>query len=493
MKKIFVSNGRSGRPQKSRVLTASEPLFGMLPPDLFRLMTGDGRWFYAGLLEHLDGELFGVGAGPARQREAIDAIAEYIDRHGRGAPVQDDGAVQEVSSGAPASPASVAYERLLSTGWIVEHRDRYRRSVDLDRGARLLLELMLDMKRGCTRSYGGEVLQVLSSLEGAHADPAERSEGVRNAARASRSFLSHLRSVSGALRTAERHVSGQNGVASMFGAFFDDFVARHLVEDYKRLHTQSNPFRFRARIVAVAEAMLSDPAMLGSLSLAYQREGRACGPEEARDAVSAELNEVLRAFSSLDEHLEMIEDISRGMERRLRNMVRHLERVSAADTGPVAEAMLALGQVGAGKVSPGPLGLLLPCVPLGPAHLFQKARRREPPARRAIHVPTPDPAFLAFQTALLAYQERMDANPESIRSYLEKALPVGSRKTAAELPLTKLDDFVAFHRLTMLGWLDDPSLSRDFALELLDGRFSSDWIACSDFAIRRKGTEGMDA
>jgi hypothetical protein len=127
------------------------------------------------------------------------------------------------------------------------------------------------------------------------------------------------------------------------------------------------------------------------------------GSGEARDAVSAELGEVLRAFSSLDEHLEMIEDISRGMERRLRNTVRHLERVSAADTGPVAEAMLALGRVGAENVSPGPLGLLLPCVPLGPAHLFQKARRCEPPARRAIHVSTPDPAFLAFQAALLAY------------------------------------------------------------------------------------------
>ncbi len=308
MKGTSVSNGRFGRSEQSGALAVSEPLFGMLPPDLFRFMTGAGRWFYAGLLEYLDGELFGVGAGPARQREVIDAIAEYIDRHGRGAPVQDDGAMQEVRSGAPASPASVAYERLLSTGWIVEHRDRYRRSVDLDGGARLLLELMLDIKRGRTRSYGGEVLQILSSLEGAHADPAERSEGVCNAARASRSFLSHLRSVSGALRTAERHVSDQTGIASMFGAFFDDFVARHLVEDYKRLHTQSNPFRFRAQIVAVAEAMLSDPAMLGSLSLAYQREGRAGGSGEARDAVSAELGEVLRAFSSLDEHLEMIED-----------------------------------------------------------------------------------------------------------------------------------------------------------------------------------------
>lgn len=91
------------------------------------------------------------------------------------------------------------------------------------------------------------------------------------------------------------------------------------------------------------------------------------------------------------------------MERRLRNTVRHLERVAAADTRLIAEAMLALGQISAVDVPPGPIGLLRPCVPLGPAHLFQKTRRRDPPARRPMRVSTPDPAFLALRAALLAY------------------------------------------------------------------------------------------
>lgn len=353
---------------------ATDRLFGTLPPDLFRLLSGPARWFYADLLEHLDRELFGIGAGAAKQREAMEAIAEFIDRQVRAMPSIEDGDGRDGKEGAQvASPASAAYGRLVATGWLVEHRDRYRRAVDLDGGARLLLDLMLDIKRGRTRSYGGEVLQVLSSLEAARLDPADRSEGVRNAARASKSFLGHLRSVSSGLRAAERHVAAQAGLAAMFSAFFDDFVARHLMEDYKRLHTQSNPFRFRFQIIESAEATLADPVLLDRLAEAYNREGRAGSAADARGIVSAELREVLRAFLSLDEHLEAIEDISRDMERRLRNTVQHLERVSAADTGPVAGAMQALGRCGASAVSPGPLGLLVPCVPLGPAHLFQKA------------------------------------------------------------------------------------------------------------------------
>ena len=472
-----------------------ERLFKALPPDLFRLLGGANRWFYADLLDHLEVELFGIAAVPASRREVLDTIAEFIDRQGRGAPVQEDEDERELRSGAAsASPAAVAYGRLLSTGWLTEHRDRYRRSVDLDGSARLLLELLLDMKRGRTRSYGGEVLQVLSALEGARANPSERSEGVRNAARASKSFLNHLRSVSGALRAAERHVSAQTELASMFRAFFDDFVTQHLVEDYKRLHTQSNPFRFRVQIVASAEAALADPDLLATLAAAYQREGRARTVIDAKDAVSAELSEVLRVFSSLDEHLNSIEDISREMERRLRNTVRHLERVSAADTAPVAEAMLALGRISAIDVPSGPLGLLRRCVPLGPAHLFQKARRRHPAVRRSLRVSTADPAYLALRAALLAYWESMNATPEKIRTYLDRALAGRSRASAAELPLNSLADFVVVQRLTMLPWLDDRSLADDFAVELLDGRqFANEWIACPDFTVRRIGAGDSDA
>lgn len=137
-----MSDGRFGCPESSGTQILGKPLFGVLLPGLFHLMTGPGRWFYAGLLEHLDGELFGAGAGPARQREVLSAISEYIDRRGHGASMQEDEALRDVRSGPLASPTSVAYVRLLSTGWIVKHRNRYRRSVDFDAGARLLLELI---------------------------------------------------------------------------------------------------------------------------------------------------------------------------------------------------------------------------------------------------------------------------------------------------------------------------------------------------------------
>lgn len=468
-------------------------LFGILPGNLFRLLAGSARWFYADLLEHLDREVFGLGAGQARQREVVEAIAEFIDRQGRAALVAEEATSAAEPNAAPgsASAASVAYSRLLATGWLVEHRDRYRKAVDIDGGARLLLDLVLEMKRGRTRSYGGEVLQVLSSLEAARARPAERSEGVRNAARSARSFMAHLRSVASALRTVEQAMSAQTEIAAMFGTFFDDFVAQHLVEDFKRLHTQSNPFRFRAQILEHGEAMLADPGLLDELAEAYEREGRAREASGGRAVVEAELRDVLGVFSSIDEHLEVIGGIGRDMERRLRNTVRHLERVAEASTGAVAEAMRALGGVEDLTVPAGPVGLLRPTVPLGPAHLFQGARRRSAPTRTPLQESVPDPAYLAFHAALLAYRERMAATPERVRSYLEAAMAGRSVASAEELPLSSLDDFVAFERLPFLRWMDDPALAAGFRVEPRPGMtFSNGWITCAGFSVRRVADGG---
>jgi len=63
-------------------------------------------------------------------------------------------------SGADPRPYFVFY-RLVGTGWLMEFRDRYRKIVDMNSNARLLLAALLDIQAGRLVSYGGEVLQVL--------------------------------------------------------------------------------------------------------------------------------------------------------------------------------------------------------------------------------------------------------------------------------------------------------------------------------------------
>ena len=231
--------------------------------------------------------------------------------------------------------------------------------------------------------------------------------------------------------------------------------------------------------------MLADRGLLEDLADGYRREGRARAATDGLATVQAELREVVRVFGAIDEHLDLIEEIGRSMERRLRNTVRHLDRVAAADTSAVAEALAALGPATADAVPPGPLLLLRPSVALGPAHLFQPARRRPPPGRRPIHVPEPDPAFLAYQRALLDFRGRMSPTPARIRDYLDRALGDLPEIAVEELPLRTIDDFAILERLPHLA-LADREAAGDFRVSVVAGeRFESEWISCIRFVVRR--------
>jgi hypothetical protein len=484
----------SGPPAK--VPDRDQPrLFGELPAGLFRLLAGSARWFYAELLEFLDADLFSTVATVVTQRETVATIADYIDRKGCDVPLEeeeDTGGVALLAT-SPEQRAQVHYRRLVDTGWLIEHRDRYRRLVDLDGNARLLLQLLIDIRQGRTRSYGGEVLQVLGMLEQAASNPDERSEAIRNAARSARSFMHHLRSLSGSMRRLEQEIGQQTRIDRLFQRFFDDFVAQHLIEDYKRLHTRSNPFRFRVQIVEQAHAMLDDGPLLDSLAAAYQREGRAPSVEAGHSIVADELRQVIRVFDALDEHIELIEETNRRVERRIRNTVRHMDRIMDADTEAVAAAMRALGAVAATGVPANQAPLLAAIVPLDSGHLFQNPRRRTPPDRVPIRRAEPDPAFLAFQAKLREYRARMTVNSTRMRDYLNDAMADLPAIDGTALPLRSLEDFAVFEQLRLLPWLEGGAMRQEFAVDLLPGRIENEWIACPAFRIRRLDLDAANA
>ena len=105
---------------------ARSRIFGGLPPDIFRIFSGEARLFYADLLEHIDQDVFGDIPGVVSRQEMTQAIREFIDRQGRNVQLNDEVPHAPAAETADAK-AIVAYRRLLDTGWLTEFRDRYRR------------------------------------------------------------------------------------------------------------------------------------------------------------------------------------------------------------------------------------------------------------------------------------------------------------------------------------------------------------------------------
>ena len=73
---------------------------------------------------------------------------------------------------------------------------------------------------------------------------------LRQAAREGRRFLQHLNTMIYGLKGLLGDITGFNDHRMVLSRFFDDFVERILVQDYKRLKTRNNPFRYRQQILS---------------------------------------------------------------------------------------------------------------------------------------------------------------------------------------------------------------------------------------------------
>ena len=456
-------------------------LFTRLSDDLFKPLASPSRAFNAVLLLHLHTKVFGDTAEPLRKSELLAAIGDFSSDFAQGE-IADD----EATPVDPVERRSAVYRRLLDAGWLVERRERYVPVVEFDPEARMLVEELARLDRGETRSYGGAVLDVLGSLESATANPAERSEALVNAAKSSRAFLSHLRSLAGSMRKIEERILREADQSTAFRLYFDEFVARHLVSDYRTLHTRFNPFRFRSGIVREAGRALRDPLTILALAEAGFREGRAPDAEAAERAVRADLTEILAIFEGLDRHLDVVADIVARLERRIAAALRYMDHRDSDRIERTAAALRAVAAIDVETMDGMPAAQVsLLRAPIGEPHLYSPRLRRPPIESEPLPEFHIDPAVEAFIAAKDAFRRRVAVTPERVVAFVEGKLGRGRAIRGSQILIADVDEFVVFQRLREIDVLFDGVLSSRYRLSRVAGRVSNGWLDCPDFLVER--------
>ena len=456
-------------------------LFDVLPDELFKPLASPSRRFYADLLLSLHEKTFGMSADAPRRAAVIHEISDFMSRW-----EELNGDSGDVDPRTPREDrARAVYQRLLETGWMMEHRDRYLRFVDLDPDASGLLHVLAATVRGETRTYGGAVIGVLSSLESAAANPAERSENVRNAIVASKDFLAHMRMVSVSLRKTEEKILRQTSIHDVFRSFFEDFVQKHLIADYKTLHTRNNPFRFRSRIIQQARDISSSPITVMSLGEAYFREGRAPSPAMGQVAVLDDLAVIVEVFESTEAHLRAIDETASRIERRIAITARYMDRVGRTSESAILEAMKTVAAAAPGEIVAS-TAVLFAGLPLGPPHMATPRRERTPIAVGSVRANDKDPAYERLLAAKTDYLRRIKVTPTLLVSFIDRAMGSSSAVRGRDMVLETADDFLVFQRLRELPTIFDGQAASRYEIEILQDRINNEWIECQDFVIRRR-------
>ena len=462
-----------------------KPLFGSVPSGLFRVFSGSASRFYADLLAHLAEDPFGQAGEIATRKRLFGTIAEFIDRRGRAEIVETlsrDGGVWA----APGQSHVAAYNRLVETGWLVEYRDRYRRVVDFDPAARLVLHTLLDIQNGRVRSYGAAVLNVLTLLQSVEGEPSAKALNVREAALAARGFMNHLRTVAGTMRRVEALIMAQPTAAALVRRFVADFIEALVVQDYRNRHARESPYRFRGQILEIGERLLDNGAALDEVAQGWAAGGIATSAASARDPITADLREVVHVFAKVDDHVEDIETTTFRIERRMTNVVRFSDRMATVSTDRILQALELMR--GARLAEDDEIGvstlLQLETLPLSPAQLYLLPKRRAEAAEREIDVRPPNPALVRYLAAVDEFEELVGVTAERIERYVEDALGTGQELPAEAFPITDLEQFLLFERLQEAGF---GGLAERFEVEAMAGTVANGWVECPAFVVRRRG------
>jgi hypothetical protein len=459
-------------------------LFDILPSDLFKPLASPTRVFYADLLLSLHTKTFALASEAPRRSDVIGEITAFLLRwESRNGSVSDDDTPALTT---PEDRARSIYQRLCDTGWLLEHKDGYIRRVDLDPDAGNLLHVLAGIERGEARTYGGAVVGVLSMLQSAATNPAEFSENVRNALRGAYDFMQHMRTVSVSLRKIEERIVRQDSLREIFRHFFEDFVQRHLISDFKTLHTKDNPFRFRAKIIFQAQIMSSNSLTTFALGEGYSREGRASSPSQGEQMVLSDLAEIIRIFESTEGHLAAIDATAARIEKRILTTARYMDRVGGQAEARIIDAMKAISRAPAGSSGISvPTGLLHRSLPKGPAHIPTPRREKPPISQSTVRDNKTDPAYEAFRSAKADYVKRTRVTYETMIEYINRVMKDRVQVQGREIAPTSLEEFVPFQRIREIPTMYDGAIARKYELTILESRISNEWIECQDFIIRR--------
>jgi Wadjet protein JetA len=402
----------------------------------------------------------------------------------------DSGLAQTPTTEPEANPAAQAYRRLLAAGWIEEEAEGYRVRVTVPPAVGTLWASLMEVARPDRVFYGGMVLSIFNNVQKAWEEPQAQVLALRQAAREARRFLQHLNTMIYGLKGLLGDITGCDDHRQILSRFFDDFVERILVQDYKRLKTRNNPFRYRQQILQRVRELEYDLERKQALVAGYLEQTGESDSESAWQAINDDIRHLRDCFERLDGHLDRVDRFRARVERRVADTVRYLDRTQPGMAARIAALLRGLRPRLAGLEDGETTPLSLPLIdvlPVGPQSLKEAPRHRRPPEPRPLVSRPVDPAMQARQQALRDYLDRRRIDPKRIALYLEHQLAGRAHIDGAAMTIASVEDFIAFTHVRHLSYLPGAGrLRHDYRIEHRDGYIDNDWVRCPDFSVKRR-------
>jgi len=461
-------------------------LFDRVPEKLFSPLSGGNRRIYAALILDLYPLFFDqIHSDVFPSKETVRY--EIEERLAVMSVVWQDENDQNISMDTDSAPSVLAYRRLLSAGWFEEESEGYKIRITVPPAVGTLWASLMEVARPDQVFYGGMILSIFNNVQKALEEPETQVLALRQAAREARRFLQHLNNMIYGLKGLLDDISGFDDHRMVLSHFFDDFVERILVQDYKRLKTRNNPFRFRQQILSRVRELEFDLERKKLLVAGFMEQTGTSDSEKAWDAINDDIDKLRGVFEQVDGHLSRVDRYRAKLERRVADTIRYLDRSQPGMATNIASILQRLGSFVKEIIDSDESLVELPIIdvlPVGTKSLKEAPRHRQPPEPRPLHTQQANPEVRARQKALRAYLDKRRIDPKRIDDYIQKQLNDRLSISGESMIINNVEDFISFTHLRHLGYLPGAGrLRRKYHIEFSEGWIDNDWLKCPAFVV----------
>lgn len=290
------------------------PIFQRLPERLFGPLASPNRQMYWSLLCSLHNERFGPDAPlPPSHGFPVQEITKAI---AEGIRYQDWESEGEIT---PATPldirANEAYNRLKDAGWLRVDRVGVRDMITMPPIVAHFMSRLMDFARTGPVFVAGKIRSIEANLKILLTDDSAGGDTLHETAEQTRNLLEHVRNTGTNVRDLMNEIGATRDTKAFVRRFFDDFVERVFIGDYKELRTREHPLARRQEILRLATNIQHTPAIRERL-LKWYAEKRAGGAREHAGTLFERDLQRIDELQRIDDYLDRLDDEIRAANKR---------------------------------------------------------------------------------------------------------------------------------------------------------------------------------
>lgn len=289
------------------------PLFKRLPEKLFAPLASPNRLRYWSLLCSLHHQRFGPDAPlPPSHGYPVGEITKSILEEIRHERWENEG---EIGGATPLDiVANAAFNRLRDSGWLRVDRVGVREMVSMPPVIANFMSRLVDFARTGPLFVAGKIRSIEANLRLLLIEDADGSS-LHEAADQARNLLEHVRNTGTNVRDLMAEIGTEDATATFVRRFFQDFIERMFIGDYKELRTREHPLARRQEILRLASSIQHTASHRERL-ISWYRDKRASGDRARAEAMFERDIQRIDELHRIDEYLDRLDDEIRSANRR---------------------------------------------------------------------------------------------------------------------------------------------------------------------------------